>query len=632
MAILQPGDPIFAQVFQGEFQSPFPSQDALLDPKFKALLSGIDPASKTGETLASQVLCRAQGVAWQQALSMANKIKATVVGDFPSAWIPRLAFTAKGKGALGGSLDALQGLWAEVAFPQSADPARLGWAIAQVGLEVALNFAGAVPIVGGILKFIMNLGDMLASLFTSSQPTPVKKLYLPWGAYSKDTDEDLVKLIINQYYGKVDWTGIFLPPFDTSVEWKVVTGVQDKEELGKMWVPWKDKQLAVSSQGLGCMPGTYRMAGYVQSPGVPQESDERLLRYFSDGTLIRWGRVLTDQGDFFPATSQTGVLAWQQAQKAGSPDMYKVDCDAVEAAWIAYFDRFFDSLWKEYTDNDEWAGEFAAPYLAVKTNKWRLGWRDPDHPVDTEIHRPHPAALITPDIFTKGAATEATRNPCLFEESMKGPTEGGTNIMAKVYEREPGSGRFVKSGGRAVNTNNITKGFKCSPWPSGYELLSTYARPDDAFILPAVRRLRKLQERALESTLVSAYCRPVEVAGLPAYAAFAANKKLRDRCLEVRKILLGHDARFQVNLRDVADIDPQFEKQLRAAGVTNSPSQMAMKFGKISGSIGKDEPLPDALPPAKGTIPFDRPEKSKGGGAVPLIAAASAAAYFFLGK
>jgi hypothetical protein len=362
MALLQVGDPIFNQVFKGEFQSPFPSNDSMLSSKFSALLSGIDKDSKNKETLAAQVLSRAQAVAWQQAMSMANMVKATQVGDFPSAWLPKLAFYGDEKGALGGSLSALQGLWAAVAFPESADPAKLGLAIAMVGMEAALDFVGAVPIVGGLMKFVANLGDMLASLFSSSIPVPVKKLYLPWGTYSKDLDEDLVSTMIHQGYGKVDWTNMFLPPFDTSVPWTVVVGVENKDEVGQMYVPWKNGQLAVSTQGLGCMPGTFRMAGYVQAPniGMAQPDDARLHRYFSDGTMMRYGRTLTDQGEFFPATSQTGVLAWQQAQKPGSPDMYKIDCDALEDSWTLYFDQFFDSLWRLYNDKDEWSGEFGA--------------------------------------------------------------------------------------------------------------------------------------------------------------------------------------------------------------------------------------------------------------------------------
>lgn len=398
-------------------------------------------------------------------------------------------------------------------------------------------------------------------------------------------------------------------------------GVQNNQQVGTMWVPWKDGQIAFNDM-FGCMPGTFRTAGYIQSPNVPQEANPHLHRYFSDGTFMRWGRVLIDQGEFFPATAQTGVLAWQQAQKAGSPDMYKLDCDAIEAGWVAYFDQFFDSIWREYYDNDEWAGEWASKYIAVKTKEWRLGWLDRSSLANqalTEIHRPHPAALITPDIFTAGPATPATRNLCLFVESEKGPDKGDTGIMAAVYEREYPSGRFIKSGGPAwPPKSKLPKGARCAPWPSAQELLAKYGRPDDVFIVPAVQRLRELQLRSLESTLVSAYCRPVDVKGLPAYAAFRKNPVLRDRCLEVRQMLLNHEARFQVNLRDVHDIDPDFELQLRGAGVDNSPAQMAAKFKLAAGPLGgkKSEPLPEPLPPAGGTVPFDR-----GGG--PLLAGPS---------
>ncbi len=630
MAILSPGDPIFAQVLKGEYQSPFPSQDALLDLKFAALLKGIDPGS--GETLAAQVLSRAQAVAWQQALGLANKTKATLLGDIPSAWLPKLAFASKEQSALGGGLAVMQGLWAEVAFPESTDPTRLALAVAQVGLDVALDFVGAVPLVGGLMKFIVNLGDMLARLFGSQIPAPVKKLLLPWGTYSQDTDEDLVKTMIHQGYGKVNWTGMFLPPFDTSVPWSLVIGVKDKQELGMMWVPWKGG-LATSTEGLGCMPGTFRVAGYVQAPFVPQEQDARLLRYFSDATLMRWGRVLTDQGEFFPATAQTGVLAWQQAQKPGSPDMYKLDCAALEAAWTAYFDQFFDSLWRQYRDNDEWIGEFAAPYLAVRAGKLRLGWRDPENLAATEIHRPHPAPLITPEIFKNGPGSPATRNACLYFESKKGPAgdypPGSFSTGGSLaYKYETVDGRITRSGGPAWPPGKpLPKGQRCVPWPTPQELLVRYERPDTAFILPAVRRLQVLQARCLQSTLVSAYVRPVAVAGLPAYAAFAASPSLRDECLAIRQKLLTHQARYLVDLRDVKDIDPAFEQQLRAAGVTNSPMQRQQQLNRFATeplTPQADQPLPAPLGPAEGTLPFaSRPARQGRTNHPRLIAAAT---------
>jgi hypothetical protein len=77
------------------------------------------------------------------------------------------------------------------------------------------------------------------------------------------------------------------------------------------------------------------------------------------------------------------------------------------------------------------------------------------------------------------------------------------------------------------------------------------------------------------ATLVCAYVRPDEVDGLEAHGAFRNNKALHDKCIAVRKLLLKHDARFRVNLKDAEDADPVFAQKLRDSGVNNSPMQLS---------------------------------------------------------
>lgn len=642
--LLDANDPLLGHTPE-RFESPFPSDAALLDPKFKALLSGVDSKAPDAQTVGSKIMSQAQARAWRNAQAMCNKAKATIVGDLPSAWLPEVAYF----GPVRPGVDGLRGLWADVVFKQSLDPVQFGLAVAEVGMEAALDFMGAAPIVGGLMKFIMNIGNMLGSLFSSQAPQEDKELLLPWKDYTLNSDQDIVNmLLVDKYFASVDWTAIFLPPFELGVPWTSGLGVKDGKKVGVIWAPIKGGQVAYASGGIGAMPGTYRIAGLVQSPNLPQ-ADPRLLRYFGDGTMMHWGRALTDTGEFYPASAQTSTLAWQQAQRAGSPDMFKVDCAKIESAWREYFDQFFDSLWRVYNDDDEWVGEFAAPYLAVQGGELRLGLRDPARPKSPTLQRPHPAPLITPTIFTAGAGTPATRNKCLYLEDESGPygkgqdavrgfgniSSGGT--LATPYKRDDRS-RAVASGGPGWPASKpMPRNAVCVPWPSGEELLVTYSRPDVAFTTPAARRLAERQRWSLRHTLVSAY---VRCDGPTAYAAFKADPQLANLCRDMREKLLQDPARYLVRLADVADIDPAFEKRLRKSGVNNSPSQMSQHIGRVNTEVDADavnDPDPPAIPPAGG-IPFDigrpvrrgRDDSSIGGVAVVgtlAIALAAVAAY-----
>jgi hypothetical protein len=131
--------------------------------------------------------------------------------------------------------------------------------------------------------------------------------------------------------------------------------------------------------------------------------------------------------------------------------------------------------------------------------------------------------------------------------------------------------------------------------------------------------------------------RPDAVDDLEAHGAFRNNKALHDKCVAMRTILLQHEARFRVNLRDAEAADPIFAQKLRDSGVNNSPSQMSLHFKRTAALKTDNTPLP--LPPAPaGGIPFDdgRPAKDRerswktalavGGGTVAIAGVAAVAA------
>jgi len=152
--------------------------------------------------------------------------------------------------------------------------------------------------------------------------------------------------------------------------------------------------------------------------------------------------------------------------------------------------------------------------------------------------------------------------------------------------------------------------------------------------------MAKMQTRSLETSLVCAYVRPDEVDGLDAHGAFRNNKTLHDKCIAMRKVLLKHDDRFRVNLKDAEAADPVFAQKLRDAGVNNSPAQLSQTLHKVSAGLS-DDPAPPEPPPAPaGGVPFGdlgAPSKpaawapwQKAAAATGGIAAVAGAAYYWI--
>jgi hypothetical protein len=122
---------------------------------------------------------------------------------------------------------------------------------------------------------------------------------------------------------------------------------------------------------------------------------------------IGWGGIVTNVGDFFPSTGQVAGGMWKQAERPGSPDMYKVDARAIKSAWADYFGQFFDSGFSLYK-NDASIGELLAPYICVVPDNGPA--RDP------EPDAPAPGAVRDPVDLQAGPGTPETWTDCLFVE------------------------------------------------------------------------------------------------------------------------------------------------------------------------------------------------------------------------
>ena len=615
--LLNPNLEVFRGI-PGGFTTPFASNDARLSQKYQAIAKAAgDSGGLT--TIGERLLCQQQADAWQSGLALMNFAKATVVGDLLADVLPKVAWMSN---------EGPAGLFAKVAFPRSTDPKEFALALANVALDVAIAAISSVPIVGQIIGAVVQAARFLYRIFTTPKEAE-PELLLPWSVYSDNLDEDFVNEFLLGFFAQgVDWTSIWLPPYELA-DWELHKAARDGKEYkgGQVWAPLKGGAIAYAEGQLGCIPNTIRVAGHLQRiPGGPPAA--KLRRQWYDFGDIGWGGIVTNVGDFFPSTGQVAGGMWKQAERAGSADMYKVDARAIKAAWADYFGQFFASGFSLYK-SDASVGELLAPYICTQTTDIRLGIPN--------LMRPHPAPFVTPAIFKQGPASRETWNDCLFiEEDLPRklpawPHDRPESKDARLPAQHPDvnfrAPHYINAEGLAATDGNFWKavknpngvvgaalsapgerapeGYRCVTWPTGEERLTRYRRPDEAIIGPACDHMIAMQRRCLDSTLISAYVRPDPVDGKEAHGAFRSDKALHDQCIAVRKILLGHEARFRVNLKDAEDADPAFAERLRESGVNNSPMQLSKHLGRLASLPGDDgTPLP-APPAPAGGIAFD---------------------------
>jgi len=602
--IIDPNNRIFDRV-PDIFTSPYPGADVYTDFAFKTLMERYDGQGL--QTVGEAILSQAGAQAWNQATQMLWKTKATIAGDLLGDVWSKVAW-------INPKTDAIAGILAEVPFAVTADPAMLVGAMANVAIDLALNAVSAIPVAGWIIGIVVGIGRALAGLFKGmledGTSSPEERARLPWGKYNRDIDQEWVRTFIKIDAAGVDWTPMFAPPTD-AITWQLLDGV-DKEDpktvLGQVLAPFANKTVAYNGM-YGCLPGTFRVAGLLQYRPRPQRPDND-LRFYNDGTIIQQNGDFTQTGDFFPALQQLAGTTWQQIA-AGGPDAYKVDCVKLESMWRDWFSALYTSAM------EQGYGTYILPYLAREVHgEWRLGANASGilSPAGTDWS---PVPLVTPETFKTGAlATPKSRTHCMYTDAMVNGKRVTSGDGSQRWTRDAKTGAFVAPPPSPFAGH---KGHLCVPWPPGDLLLSKYRRADDAIITPAVKAVAQLQRRRLSRSLDCAYVRPFAVGDRPAYAAFA-DKSLQAHCVEMRKRLLTHPARMQVEYETALAVDPEYADALRSAGVPTTAAQRATAKMKVAGVKAANQPLDTKDPPVgpprplQGGLPFDpTPDDAKTG-------------------
>jgi hypothetical protein len=632
-----------------DFKSPFPSSDSV-----DILLQRFDIVGARDGPVGLDVLTQSQARAFSDAIAIANRAKAVWTGDLLSTQLPQIAKWVDGPFGT----KVLHGLFAAVEWPRSTDKRDFEDLAKAMGFSVAMAAISAIPVYGKIAAAVVmagrRLGEIIAAKFRG------ERLELPWAEYSRDVDEDLIQQARDTVLKSVNWTPLFSPPFEHTVKWTL--GLRDAKagpRAGVVFAPVEDGQLAWRTGAYGCIPGTVRVAG--QSQVVPDPGGHGVLERYMDYPSqkkpggIPWRSPVVAAGDYFPALAQLGAALWQQVLAAGSPDMYKVHTVTLHDSWGFYYDRVWGAAFElqetapqllggagpQVLQSKMIASELAEAHIAVRrvsTGPWDVV--DPEDPFVIGMpFRPSPrlAPIVHERMFIDGPVDKRFRNPVAWIEEDTPrrvadwpylPDDAG-HLPRQYMDALARFQGFVTTpaGGK------VPRGYRAVPFPLPEIAAAKYNDPFAAIIKPAIAALKQRQFDCLERTLVCAYVRPTPVGDLPMYDAFRPTQTnaLQKRCLEVRELLLKHDARFGVRLVDVDAIDPAFAKRLRDSGVTNSPAQLAkakLRTGPlVEGAEKKPE---DPAPPPKGGVAFERaegPGAGSGGGSLLALFGLGATAY-----
>lgn len=530
-----------------EFSSPFPSNDSVKQmAKFDKLGGG------KGDLAAAQVS------AWQLAVRICMKALVTshVAGGIREQWLERITFP--GKDAMGE--DVWNGLFAQVTFSPSTDENDFLRDMRGVAFNKAIDFLGERT---GVWGLILKAGITIARFFFqwAMATEDVKLIIVPWQEYSRDVDEDLINMKVKQLVASVDWTPLFAPALDASAGFKLAFTDKGDETRAYGAFGGGTHPLPEYANGYGFMPGTQQITDVIQLvSGIPPQ---KYIKLPPD--------VITNIGTFYPSVAQFATAAKNLIDRVGSADMYKIQPAALEEAWNAYFDAYFEDGFaqlKYIRSGDSTPTNRRSARLLAKAI-WQGVFRTDPQPLPYEYFPAYP-----PDSSIMSENIAAFTTPEIFE----------------------------------------------NPDGMGFRRGTRFQKVTDAVISPALKVLRQRQMACLAHSLALAYVRPRALsAGRPAFGAFEDRgppdpslphyrdagvttwgQQLRARCDAMRERFLTHLDRYKTRDADVRAVDPPYADKIKASKHLVPELQLA--------TAAEFAPLdPEAAPPEESADPKGGP-------------------------
>jgi len=594
----------------GDYETPYPNWSELSSKGFMSTDSSRGDNSMGGfaqEGLGVKTAMQAYTRVTQ--ISAADILTSDLTGGIQTNWLNEIGVTQELRD---GAATSVEGIFALVRYESTTDPLQIIGKMVEVGLNIAVNFLCAIPIVGWIAAAAIAIGKafyrLKKKIDAANRDEPVIG---PWQEQDARTDEYIVNTVVRDMVRSPDWTPMFLPRIKGHKDWSVV---KSSEGAGtRIYGVFSDGKpdYYLPFDGLGVIPNTQMISDFMQfvAPGAQDDSEPMKMMTNRNDSIV-------NTGDFYPSVSQIGTTLWSWANRAGSPDMYKIDTYELEEAWRPYWESFFNSGWdlqeyyedKKGTRNNNYLsgmaiGKSLAKFYVQGCAPW---FQKPGEPTNCQIG-------IAPQVLrVNGNISSASlSNPSVFTDN---------NDMLRTW----------------------TEGLHRNAWSS----------PFDAIIKPALQVLRDRQWAYLAKSTVCSLVRYDQGQGPgPAFAAFAPKsgasahrnaerEALAQRCHDMRELLVKNMARYSVRDADVRPVDPTFANVLKASKdknpnfpITGLPPLDVQPMTKQAYAA------PDALPP-QGGVPFQGAlnlgdlgggkKASSGGGAA--IAAAAALGLLMMSK
>jgi len=597
--------PEYAKIFGTKdfekFVSEFPPysvvQVAVNDPAVRRD-AGLSSADAMMGMLCKDLQAGSRSMVWKLAVTTGDFASNANI-NLPSRLMPGLEQLIN-SAAIGDKLTARE--VTDVVLATAADPKAGAKVAGKVVLGVALAAVGtAVPLIGTIGAAVVAFVGALIGLLKSKQPrdpmadpavrAELYKQFPPLQVQDGDLDAELVNKALLPAMVSQDWTGIYLPRF--TGDWVGLERLGGFAFARGQTKPRSTnfgeeiQTFVASPDGLGVLPGTNQCTSVLQISLDPAGAEmAQFFIHARNDPRRRPGAAdrVVDTGGFYLALGRLAGLAWDWATRPDSPYQYRLDCLRMHAAW------------REHTESGiEFIKEVVFPWFGLSNDQGRIrGSANLEGFYGSAVFAAvgswacsktggtnhHPVFKLWADTYGLPAdqipvqPTEVfpgSRNAGAFLPILDPPTKAFQGCMSTIYERTP-----------AIRTT--------------------------------LDALQRQQRYALRNSLVAAYVRSSD-------AAFAGDPKLLELLNTQRALLLQHEDRKAIDLRDVPHGESWNGEDWRGAliksGVPPKPSAVAAVGLKFAGA---DDPPPTVPPVQAGPpVPWLARPVDRGDSSLPVV-------------
>lgn len=616
MVALLEGSPELAKIFGtatfDKFESEFPPysvvQSAVNDPSVRRD-AGLDNAGAMMGMLCKDLQSGSRAMVWKLAVTTGDFVGNQGI-NLPSRLMPGLEALVASVN-IPGSLTAAE--VTNVVLATAKDPKQGAKLAGKVALGIALTAIGtAVPLVGAIGAAVVAFVGALIGLLKAGKtgnpltdPALRNELYRrfpPLQTQDGDLDTQLVNKALLTRLVSQDWTGIYLPRFTGS--WLgLERGGGFAFARGNPGIPSKNfneeiQTFVPSLDGLGVLPGTNQCTSVLQISLDPAGNEmAEFFAYAGKDPREQKGAAdrIVDTGGFYLALGRLAGLAWDWATKPDSPYQYRLDAVRMHKAW------------KEHCDSGiQFIKDIVFPWWGINLEGSKIRGA-------ANLEGFYGSAVYAAIGSWGCALAGGTTNYPIFAPWMGTlgfPADALADNPVDLYPGSQQSGAFLPI------QNPPTSAFQAC-------MSTIYDRTPN--IRGTLDALQQQQRFALKHSLVSAYVRHDD-------AAFAGDLALQDLLGKQRAMLLQHEDRKFIDMRDVSPTEvwngENWRDALLAAGVPKKPSVLASFGLKISKT---DEPRPEVPGVQPGPpVPWEqrplrRPRPASSSSAPAIVGATGAA-------